>query len=132
MTLSHQRLFPSKLNDYYPVSNKESAVRFVNVGGRSSEQRGEIRESGELIPVTFTIADPSSGSYRNEAEASEILDLLKTLLCQKEKDSYKGSIGIVTPYSSQVSLIKSMIAQDEEVREMVQAFPHEIEVKTVE
>ena len=132
MTLSDQRQFPSKLNTYYPVPNKETAVRFVHIGGRSNEQRGEIGETGDLIPVTLTIPDPSSGSYRNEAEASEILDLLRTLLCQRERDSYKGSIGIVTPYSSQVSLIKSMIAKDKEVREMVQAFPKEIEVKTVE
>ena len=131
MTLSDQRQFPSKLNTYYPVPNKETAVRFVHIGGRSNEQRGEIGETGDLIPVTL-ISDPSSGSYRNEAEASEILELLRTLLCQRERDSYKGSIGIVTPYSSQVSLIKSMIAKDEEVRELVQAFPKEIEVKTVE
>lgn len=131
LTLSNQRQFPLRLHSYYPVSNKGSSVRFVNVGGRTNEQRGELDDTGELVSAGAT-SDPSNSSYRNEEEAGEVLELLKTLLNRDEKEAFQGSIGIVTPYSSQVALIKSMIAQDEEIREMAQTFPHEIEVKSVE
>jgi superfamily I DNA and/or RNA helicase len=131
LTLSNQRQFPLRLHSYYPVSNKGSSVRFVNVGGRTNEQRGELDDTGELVSAGAT-SDPSNSSYRNEEEAGEVLELLKTLLNRDENEAFQGSIGIVTPYSSQVALIKSMIAQDEEIREMAQTFPYEIEVKSVE
>jgi superfamily I DNA and/or RNA helicase len=54
-----------------------------------------------------------------------------TSLLSKEA-SFQGSIGIVTPYSGQVALIKSMMAKDADLRALVQSFPHEIEVKSVE
>mmetsp|Transcript_27223 Transcript_27223/g.57814 ORF Transcript_27223/g.57814 Transcript_27223/m.57814 type:complete len:136 (-) Transcript_27223:1265-1672(-) len=49
-----------------------------------------------------------------------------------EEDSFQGSIGVVTPYSSQVALIKSMMARDQVFRTLAQSFPHEIEVKSVD
>lgn len=131
LTLSKQRQFPSILHSFYPVSNKVSSVRFVNVGGRNNEQQGEVSDTGDLV-ATSSAPDPSNRSYRNEEEANEILEVLKALLNQEDKDSFKGSIGIVTPYSSQVALIKSLIAKDNEIRELVQDFPHEIEVKSVD
>lgn len=106
-------------------------MRFVNIGGRSNEMKGEVGAAGDIAPTLSTLG-PSNTSYRNEEEANEIIQLLKQLLRQDETDIYQGSIGIVTPYSSQVSLIKSMIAQDEELREMARAFPQEIEVKSIE
>lgn len=128
LTLSNRRQFPSVLQRFYPVPNKASSVRFVNVGGRSNEQIGE---ASEQLPGT-SIPDPSNSSYRNEEEANEILELLNALLSQNENESFKGSIGIVTPYSSQVALIKSMIAKNEGIREMILAYPHEVEVKSVD
>ena len=132
LTLSSKRTFPSSLHSYYPINNSESSVRFVNIGGRNNEQKGEIVESGELI-ATISSQDPSNSSYRNEEEANEIVELLKILL-RKEKgdEAFGGSIGIVTPYSSQVALIKSKMAKDDDIRELAQVFPHEIEVKSVE
>jgi superfamily I DNA and/or RNA helicase len=116
LTLSKQRPFPSRLNNYYSVSN---------------EYKGEMKESGDVIPVASPL-DPSNSSYRNEEEASEVLELLKILLRQEKVDPFQGSIGIVTPYSSQVALIKSLIAKDDQVRELAQSFANEIEVKSVE
>ena len=131
LALSNRRQFPLKLCSFYPSYNKESSVRFVNIGGRSNEMKGEVGAAGDIAPTLSTLG-PSNTSYRNEEEANEIIQLLKQLLRQDETDIYQGSIGIVTPYSSQVSLIKSMIAQDEELREMARAFPQEIEVKSIE
>lgn len=131
LALSNRRQFPLKLRSFYPTNNRESSVRFVNIGGRSNEMKGELGNAGEIMSTSSTLAS-SNTSYRNEEEASEIIELLKQLMRRDETDSYQGSIGIVTPYSLQVSLIKSMIAQDEELREMAQTFPHEIEVKSIE
>jgi hypothetical protein len=131
LTLSKQRPFPSRLNNFYSVSNEESSVRFINIGGRNNEYKGEMKESGDVIPVLSPL-DPSNSSYRNEEEASEVLELLKILLRQEKVDPFQGSIGIVTPYSSQVALIKSLIAKDDQVRELAQSFANEIEVKSVE
>lgn len=132
LTLSNQRLFPSRLHSHYPASNRETSVRFINVGGRNNEHKGELTEVGELMSTVAT-SDPSNSSYRNEEEANEIIELLKTLLRQEEGDSpFQGSIGIVTPYASQVALIKAMMAKDDVIRESAQSFPQEIEVKSVE
>lgn len=132
LTLSNQRQFPMRLQRHYPVSNRETSVRFINVGGRNNENKGEITEVGGMISAVAT-SDPSNNSYRNEEEAHEIIKLLKILLRQEEGDSpYQGSIGIVTPYAAQVALIKSMMAKDDLIRTLVQSPPQDIEVKSVD
>eukprot|EP00804_Cyclotella_cryptica_P001305 CCRYP_020298-RC/>CCRYP_020298-RC protein AED:0.06 eAED:0.06 QI:1145/1/1/1/0.75/0.55/9/1109/679 len=132
LTLSNQRQFPTRLQKHYTASDRETSVRFINVGGRNNEHKGELTEGGELIS-TVASSDPSNNSYRNEEEANEIIELLKILLCQEKGDSpFQGSIGIVTPYASQVALIKSMMANDDVIRTLAQSFPQEIEVKSVD
>ncbi len=133
LALTGLRKFPPQLELTYPVSNSESLVRFIQVGGRSNECKGELIDSNKSVPTPPPLADPANNSYRNEAEAREILKLLKNLLTESPgSPSFRGSIGIVTPYSSQVALIKSMMAGDEELRSLAQVFPSEIEVKSVE
>ncbi len=119
-TLTKLRQFPSHLNSNYPAA--DTSVRFIRVGGRDNEAKGEISESGSGLL--------GSSSYRNHAEAEIVVELLKSLLA---KDTgFDGSVGIVTPYSAQVALIKSLMARDEEFRSLAQSFPHEIEVKSVD
>ena len=136
LPLTSLRQFPPHLNSNYPASNSEVSVRFVQVGGRNNECKGEMVESNEPLPYSTSASDPGNSSYRNEVEAREILKLLKNLLSHSESPgappSYRGSIGIVTPYSSQVALIKSMMAKDDVFRVLAQSFPYEIEVKSVE
>lgn len=136
LPLTGLRQLPQQIRANYPVSNQEVSVRFVQVGGRNNEFKGELIDTGESMPTSLSALDPANSSYRNEAEAGEILMLLKSLLRQNEDPDapppFEGSIGIVTPYSSQVSLIKSMMAKDPEFRVLAQTFPSEIEVKSVE
>ena len=105
------------------------SVRFISVGGRNNESKEAVKSPEDMTDSADT-ADPSSNSFRNDAEARQVVQMLTNLL--NEKDAFKGSIGVVTPYSGQVSLIKSMMAKDEVFRKLVQSFPHEIEVKSVE
>lgn len=127
--LSGLRQFPHSLQSKYPASNPDVCVRFIQVGGRNNESKGAVT-SGDL-PSSNAVIDPSNSSYRNDAEAQAVVQLLTSLLDKKES-SFEGSIGIVTPYSSQVALIKTMMAKDPEFRKLAQSFPHEIEVKSVD
>jgi len=123
-TLMKMRQFPSYLLSNYPAANTSAntSVRFIRVGGRDNEARGEIVESGNGLL--------GSSSYRNHAEAEAVVEFLRSLL---SKDSgFDGSVGIVTPYSAQVALIKSLMARDDKFRSLAQSFPHEIEVKSVD
>jgi ATP-dependent RNA/DNA helicase IGHMBP2 len=119
-TLTKMRQFPSHLNAKYPAT--DTSVRFIRVGGRDNQAKGEISESGSGLL--------GSSSYRNHAEAEAVVELLRSLLA---KDTgFDGSVGIVTPYSAQVALIKTLMARDDEFRSLAQSFPHEIEVKSVD
>lgn len=130
LQLSTSRKFPKHLSSKYPSSNGDVSVRFVQVGGRNNESRDAMK-LGENVRTTFvSVADPANTSYRNDAEARRVVQILTSLLSKEA--SFQGSIGIVTPYSGQVALIKSMMAKDADLRELVQSFPHEIEVKSVE
>jgi superfamily I DNA and/or RNA helicase len=83
--------------------------------------------------VVKSASEPSSTSYRNDAEARRVVQILTSILLQKDDEtSFYGSIGIVTPYSGQVALIKSMMAKDAKLRELMTSFPYEIEVKSVD
>ena len=119
-SLSKMRQFPSHLHAEYPAA--DTSVRFIRVGGRNNEARGELSESGDGLL--------GSSSYRNHAEAEAVVELLRSLL--RKDAGFDGSIGIVTPYSAQVALIKSLLARDDEVRSLAQSFKHEIEVKSVD
>lgn len=120
LTLTKMRQFPSHLQSNYPAG--DTSVRFIRVGGRDNEAKGEMSESGNGLL--------GSSSYRNHAEAEAVVELLRSLLA---KDAgFDGSVGIVTPYSAQVALIKSLMARDDEFRSLAQSFPHEIEVKSVD
>ena len=121
-TLTKVRQFPSQLNSNYLAAETSASVRFVRVGGRDNEAKGEISESGSGLV--------GSSSYRNHAEAEAVVELLRSLLTKNS--GFDGSVGIVTPYSAQVALIKSLMARDDEFRSLAQSFPHEIEVKSVD
>lgn len=118
--LTKSRKFPSHLHSNYPAV--DTSVRFIRVGGRDNEARGELSESGDGL---F-----GSSSYRNYNEAEAVVKLLRSLL--KKEAGFDGSIGIVTPYSAQVALIKTLLAKDDDIRSLAQSFPHEIEVKSVD
>lgn len=131
LSLNGSRKFPQHLQSNYPSSNPDVSVRFVHVGGRNNESKEAVKSAEDLPSSVSAGADPlNNNSYRNEAEARHVVQLLTSLLSKEA--SFKGSIGVVTPYSGQVALIKTMMAKDEDFRKLAQSFPHEIEVKSVE
>ena len=132
LSLNSAREFPRHLNSNYPSNNSDMSVRFIQVGGRNNESREAVKSGGEVdLPSSDLAADSSSNkSYRNDAEARQVIQMLTDLL--SKESSFQGSIGIVTPYSGQVALIKTMMAKDDNLRALAQSFPHEIEVKSVD
>ena len=129
LSLNASREFPKHLRSNYPTSNNlDHSVRFIQVGGRSNESKESVK-SNEDLP---TSSDPAynNNSYRNDAEAKQVVQMLTSLM--SKESSFQGSIGVVTPYSSQVALIKTMMAKDEELRNLILDFPHDIEVKSVD
>ena len=74
----------------------------------------------------------ASTSFSNKAEAEHVIYILKKLLSGCENAaSVPQSIGIVTPYTAQVSLIKLMLAHPEVV-ELTRYAPTTVEVKSVD
>jgi len=121
-SLTDVRKFPRHLNSRFPSENPEMSVRFVHIGGRGNERQGSATQNGDLPAST-------NNSYMNGSEARQVVELVTALLRVEDR---QRSVGIVTPYSSQVALIKSMMANDEEFRTLAQSYPHEIEVKSVD
>jgi len=133
--LAQHRPFPEVLNSLLPSAHPNIGVRFVNVGGRNNERKGERSFAPSVEPGTVSSAGENT-SYRNEAEAKEILMLLKDVLRDtlSSDDDFTSpmSIGVVTPYSSQVALIKSLMAADPELRSVAMESSATIEVRSVD
>mmetsp|Transcript_17513 Transcript_17513/g.23151 ORF Transcript_17513/g.23151 Transcript_17513/m.23151 type:complete len:297 (-) Transcript_17513:116-1006(-) len=127
--LSELRLFPHEINSVLPIENTSISVRFVNVGGRNNERQGQ---SVSLPRTPVLLNDMSANSsYRNEAEAHAVISFLKSFL-RNNKGTTPLSIGIVTPYTSQVALLKSMMAHDSDFRSLAQSNPLAIEINSVD
>eukprot|EP00526_Cylindrotheca_closterium_P003007 CAMPEP_0113630316 /NCGR_PEP_ID=MMETSP0017_2-20120614/15749_1 /TAXON_ID=2856 /ORGANISM="Cylindrotheca closterium" /LENGTH=994 /DNA_ID=CAMNT_0000540771 /DNA_START=126 /DNA_END=3107 /DNA_ORIENTATION=- /assembly_acc=CAM_ASM_000147 len=133
--LSSHRPFPKGLRNLMPHEDTGLAVRMINVGGRCHERRGEANKfSTTTFGSRATIPGQESTTYINQAEADRVVSLLKDILRQSNvNDPFSPrSIGVITPYSGQVQLIKSMIAGDREVMELVRESSASIEVKSVD
>lgn len=134
-------------------NERNCAVEMINVGGRCNEAISSPSSAGASSSTTTQprmrtfgqipsreSSTPSSSSsssdsvagtsleeaktYQNEAEAIQVLALIKDILkSQKRNEGEEGigiksptmSIGVVTPYNGQVQLIKRMIANDAEL-----------------
>jgi regulator of nonsense transcripts 1 len=129
--LTEQRPFPTVLQELFPAESNSIGVRFVNVGGRCNERQGIPKTLGFLVSETSV----ENKSYMNEKEAAQIISLLKDMLSKssnQEQPPEFSSIGIVTPYASQVSLLKTMISSDSEFKKLVQKSNCSIEVNSVD
>ena len=140
--IAKERTFPEALRERLPLASDDDdgtmAVRFVNVGGRNNERRGarhRLSASSSSSSSSSKGGGEESTSYRNEAEAEEIVSLLKSLLRGRRSGgagagdgadsraiARPSSIGIVTPYLAQVSLLKSLLAADSEYRSLLAAY----------
>jgi AAA domain len=133
--LGAQRPFPKLLNDLMPCGNPDVGVRLINVGGRCNERRGEANKFTRTV-YSNTASSPleESTTYSNEAEAVRVVALIKEIMKKSDPENPLSpkSIGVVTPYSGQVQLIKNMIAADKEILAMASNPPATIEVKSVD
>lgn len=126
--LGSYRPFPQELSAHVPASGCDVSVRFVNVGGQQNEQRG----MGKQYIGAAVMADAQT-SYRNEAEAKRVIEILKGILQSREHGRPSvNTIGIVTPYSGQVALIKDLMKADEEYQLLSQKLHEPVEVKSVD
>lgn len=61
---------------------------------------------------------PPEGGLRNPQEAAQIVTELKKLLLEKK---FKGTVGVVTPFRSQASLIQSLLSRHNDLKEAAEA-----------
>ena len=128
--LSQHREFPISFNSILPAHDKSLGVRFIDVGGQKNESKGW---KVVLDSSTGSVFDDGNKSYSNESEATVIVQLLKDVFKREiSLESYTRTIGVVTPYAAQVSLLKTKMAKDKEFRMLAQNHPAVIEVKSVD
>ena len=105
--LANLRNFPASLEERYPIEKvgklQPRNVRFLNVGGSENEQRGARTE------YDLSVMD-GKRSYSNDAEAQEVLKVVRTILSEGIERASPPNIGIVSPYSGQVLLLKKLLA----------------------
>lgn len=128
--ISEQRQVPSSLNTHLLFSDTNVGVKFINVGGLNNEDRDQQPGSFGMSPSDLSL---KTRSFINDNEANAVIKLMKILMKSKmTQESFNGTIGVVTPYSAQVSLIKGKIASDPEMRKLALDFSSTLEVNTVD
>ena len=65
------------------------------------------------VDIVGKTTRPSSGGAFNDIEAQKVADVLRHLVIENE---YEGSVGVVTPFRSQVEHIQRIIEQNEDLR----------------
>jgi AAA domain len=132
--LGEYRPFPEVLQRLLPSETPNLGVRFVNVGGRSNEHLGNRNNFARTgYGYSSTVVSEQQTSFSNEEEASCIISLIKSIVTDhRVQNSTMPTIGVVTPYTGQVELIKSMIAADAAFRKFSPSLSSPIEVKSVD
>lgn len=136
--LCKARNLPEDFAQALPIEKGLNSVRFVNIGGRNNEKRGdstsslEMYSSNEASPISESVI--VNESISNGVEASHIVNFLIDVMKDSDEShsSFKGSIGIITPYSAQVSLIKSLISSNSDLISLIRAKNLSIEVNSVD
>jgi superfamily I DNA and/or RNA helicase len=132
--LSVRRPVPSELDDILPLEKGQVSVRFVNIEGPENENKGDPNFSEGAVLSSLDTSLPQSSSYTNEAEAFQLIDMLKEFMKNrlKSRAPFDGNIGVVTPYSGQAVLLKTMMSSDSELSVLLQKGPISIEVNTID
>lgn len=127
--MRENRFFPTSLRRSMPCGTPDMCVRFIDVGGRDNERQGIPSKYTDTVygHLQTTEIEPQT-TFWNEAEATRVVSLIQDLVDGNDV----RSIGVVSPYSGQVQLIKTMIAKDGRMRESLRNSALTIEVKTVD
>jgi superfamily I DNA and/or RNA helicase len=128
--LAGQRSFPRVLKSLMPCGDPNLCVRVIDVGGRGNERRGMPSGLARTVFGSAPSSLEAQTSYWNEPEAQRVVALIKDVLADADPDV--KTIGIVTPYTAQVQLIKGMIASDSDLKELLGQLSATIEVKSVD
>ncbi len=79
-SLGSYRPFPRVLHQMMPCVDPTLGVRFINVGGRCNEKRGEQKDgSATVYTHNPAVATQESTSYQNHAEAVRVVNLIKQM-----------------------------------------------------
>ena len=129
------RIFPEQLDTVLPAIGCDVNVRFVHVGGQNNEKRGVTNKFVRTVFGSSSKAAANSNgeahsTYANDAEASRILQVLKTML--QDDETRTKTIGIVTPYSGQVSLLREKMLADEELQALSNGIDESVEINSVD
>jgi superfamily I DNA and/or RNA helicase len=130
--VTDQRSIPFELNSLLTLQDGSGSVRFIDVQGGNNEHKESSTREMLMSQQEGSVFENSSIS--NEAEAVQLISFLKQLLKMREDSPapFTGSIGVITPYTAQVVLLKSMIASDQEFRQLMMKNPLSIEVNSVD
>lgn len=130
--LGQGRPLPEEIETVLPLPNCKVNVRFVDVNGRGNERRGngKTRYQGGLFGPASKMETRTS--YRNEAEGKRVVGLVKDILRRQATGGPSRTVGVVTPYSGQVALIKELMQADMEYQKLSESAKEEIEVKSVD
>eukprot|EP00587_Corethron_hystrix_P007218 CAMPEP_0113316780 /NCGR_PEP_ID=MMETSP0010_2-20120614/11933_1 /TAXON_ID=216773 ORGANISM="Corethron hystrix, Strain 308" /NCGR_SAMPLE_ID=MMETSP0010_2 /ASSEMBLY_ACC=CAM_ASM_000155 /LENGTH=258 /DNA_ID=CAMNT_0000173593 /DNA_START=388 /DNA_END=1160 /DNA_ORIENTATION=- /assembly_acc=CAM_ASM_000155 len=120
--LGVSRKFPDVLDCL--KSNKtgkmDVSVRFVDVGGQNNEKRGTATETMKTRATPNDNEDSmvmEGSSYSNLAEAERVIAIVETVLLDPDSSIVPKDIGIVTPYSAQVALIRSLLLSSSKIQQ---------------
>ena len=128
------RQAPEKLQKLLPIAEKtkerDTSVRWVDVGGRNNERRGSLESWTERSSGVSAQVFEEQTSYRNELEAKQVEMLLEDVL--GSNDPEVRSIGIISPYAAQVQLMQSMVNDNQSLQRKLQERDIELEIKSVD
>mmetsp|Transcript_23448 Transcript_23448/g.65080 ORF Transcript_23448/g.65080 Transcript_23448/m.65080 type:complete len:1077 (-) Transcript_23448:2841-6071(-) len=135
-SVASQRPFPAVLSDSMPCNIPGVGVRMINVGGRCNEMKGESNKYTETLfsSNVNSLAQDTTTTYRNEAEALRVVSLIKEVLefDHKYNPHDAKQIGVISPYNGQVHLIKRLLADDADIISLVRSTSAIIEVNSVD
>jgi superfamily I DNA and/or RNA helicase len=128
--LSSIRKFPTSLSSRLLCDDENMSVRLLNVKGGNNERKGNQKRFIESFGHHDSETQETGKSYWNEVEAIRVVAIIRLVL--QERNCNIDSIGVVTPYSAQVRLLKGMIALDSEIQDRLRRFAVSIEVNSVD
>jgi superfamily I DNA and/or RNA helicase len=131
--LSQNRRFPIVLGSMLQAEDASIGIRFINISGNNEIRGASTSLLSEFQSVVDSESPLENFSISNRKEAQQVVSLMKEFLSRSEKgERFAGSIGVVTPYSAQVSLLESLVSSDTELLSLIERCNCTIEINSVD